>query len=77
MPTPTIAHNHRPRTNHFPFRLGWDYGAAHGPASPREAETELRAALGVPTVAEDAISAFCNGSDDGAAGDRFRLRNRR
>lgn len=49
------------------FEMGWESGRKHGPASPREAETALR-----PYGLTD-TDAFCNGSDDGASGERFRL----
>lgn len=60
------------RNTYRAFRNGWAFGYQHGPASPRMAEDAL-AAAGLMT--DDAhIVAFCNGSDDGAGLDRFRLK---
>lgn len=54
------------------FRLGFEYGTILGEASPREAEAWLlRDLKRMPSDSE--IEAFCNGSDDGRRGDRFRL----
>ena len=55
------------------FRAGYDHGKIHGPCSPREAESEL---LRLKFPLDDThVSLFCNGADDGDAGDDFRLRN--
>lgn len=53
------------------FKAGWLYGVQYGPASPREAEGSLRVA-GLPTD-HDHVVCYCNGTDDGAGRDRFRL----
>jgi hypothetical protein len=45
------------------FRAGFQWGQDHGEASAREADQA--------SVSED--QAFCQGSVDGAAGDRWRL----
>jgi len=53
------------------FKAGYARGKDCGPCSPRGAEIQLDA-LGIPATHTNA-NLFCNGTDDGAAGDPFRL----
>lgn len=54
------------------FTAGYYYGAKHKrPASPAEADGALRAAGLAAT--EGCVACYCNGSDDGAIGDTWRL----
>jgi len=53
------------------FAAGWEYGYKVGRCSPREAEFSLRALNIEPSAGN--IDAFCNGADDGSAGDDGRL----
>jgi len=53
------------------FDLGWVYGNVFGPASPVDAH-ECMAAHGLDCSSGN-VEAFCNGSDDGYANDRWRL----
>ena len=58
-------------TDHRYFQLGWAFGKQYGPASPRQAIVWLG---GNDHATEHQVVLFCNGSDDGAGKDRFRLR---
>jgi hypothetical protein len=53
------------------FRLGFDYGRVGVTASPRFAIVALEGAC-IPSTSET-VDLFCNGNDDGARNDRFRL----
>ena len=59
------------------FAAGYAHGESRGICSPGEAEIALRE-LGLlegidPNMIYSEITAFCNGADDGAIGDRWRL----
>lgn len=57
---------------HAAFEHGWHYGrVTKQHPSPNEADPELRR-HGLPVTPCTEI-AFCNGADDGVAGDRWRL----
>lgn len=54
------------------FAMGWEAGNRRGETSARQAARLLRGLLRRwPTQPE--VEVFCNGSVDGASGDRWRL----
>lgn len=56
------------------FDEGFWYGRLHGQASPAEADAYLRRMHGIGvTLTSSDIDLFCNGSEDGARGDHWRL----
>jgi len=53
------------------FYAGFRYGRETGLASPREADAALQA--GRLSTDGEMVEVFCNGADDGARGDYWRL----
>jgi len=54
------------------FRAGYRHGADIGPASPKEADTALRALPTTIPCCAETVELFCNGSEDGSRGDSYR-----
>jgi hypothetical protein len=64
----------KPTKNSFEaFRMGWKVGRSEGERTPRQAERILLMARWELLNLQGSVDSFCQGSIDGAGGDRWRL----